>query len=519
MNRLAARLNIRDIPDQIIYLWRHTGLTLAGTSIFSAISGVLVGWILPRGPATTGQALVLLLASLLLGFICGLVLRSHKAIWLVPIIHILAIEITRLGISGPTVDRIRFDGTFPILAMVLGRGFHGLISILPMMYAAEIGVALAFWLSLEGVLRRPIQNPGLLVIRWLPGALLLLALVILLLIPGSTPPILGADGKPLPNSIAELRKVTIDGKQQGVLIRGYDVNKPVLLYLSGGPGQSSLPYPRVIFDDLSKDFVVVSWDQRGAGTSYAALDPTDTLTLERTVDDAIEMTNYLRDEFDEEKIYLLGESWGTTLGVLAAQKRPDLYYGYIGSGQMVSQRVTDQRLYHDLLDYADRVGDTALKNKMLAYGEPPYQDFMAYGFVMTYYEKLYKPYTPPADYIALGSKANLGFFGINGSEYNLVDKVNVLRGLLDMASVLYPRIQQVDFRQDVTRLDVPVYILDGEAELAARRDIALEWYDMLDAPIKRIYSFKNAAHAVAFEQFSEFHRIMLETVVPETYGK
>jgi pimeloyl-ACP methyl ester carboxylesterase len=82
---------------------------------------------------------------------------------------------------------------------------------------------------------------------------------------------------------------------------------------------------------------------------------------------------------------------------------------------------------------------------------------------------------------------------------------------------MYPQLQEIDFRQDVPQLDVPVYILDGAAELPARRDLALAWYDQLEAPIKRIYTFDNAGHSVAFEQFSALHQILTETILPETY--
>jgi pimeloyl-ACP methyl ester carboxylesterase len=83
--------------------------------------------------------------------------------------------------------------------------------------------------------------------------------------------------------------------------------------------------------------------------------------------------------------------------------------------------------------------------------------------------------------------------------------------------VMYPQLQEIDFRDDVPRLEVPVYFLDGEAELTARRDLFYEWYGALNAPSKQIFTFANAGHSVAYEQFEAFHRIMLETVLPETY--
>jgi len=168
----------------------------------------------------------------------------------------------------------------------------------------------------------------------------------------------------LPGSIAQMRMIPVGDGQQAVVMRGRDVNNPVLLYLSGGPGQSDLPYVRAIFHDLEEDFVVVAWDQRGVGKSYEALDPAATLTLDRAVTDVIEVTNYLRGRFAEEKIYLAGVSWGSTLGVLAVQREPELFHAWIGSGQMVSQRETDQRLYADLLALADERGDAALREQL-----------------------------------------------------------------------------------------------------------------------------------------------------------
>jgi proline iminopeptidase len=187
---------------------------------------------------------------------------------------------------------------------------------------------------------------------------------------------------------------------------------------------------------------------------------------------------------------------------------------------MVSQRETDKRLYQDVINLAEQKGDEQLAAKMRLYGEPPYADIpYANAFVMGQYNALYKPYTPPQSYIELGTAANVGPWGIFGSEYTLVEKVNVLRGLVDMFSVMYPQLQGLDFRNDVTKLEVPVYILDGAAELTARRDLALEWFNKLEAPSKHLFTLENAAHSVAFEQFEVVRNIMTETVLSETYQR
>jgi proline iminopeptidase len=506
-------------PPLLRAVWHRRWLGAVVAVGVAGVGGIVTALLMPRGPVTAPQTLLVMLGGLGVGGVAGLVLRSRWALLIAPFAHLAAFETGRLNAIGPTVDRVFFDSAYGILAFVLGRGVYALVALLPMALGATYGAALARRLTAAAAdatsLSGRIGRAGR---RGVAGGttLALIALAVAIALPARTPPISGADGNPIPGSVAELTRVRLGDHDQWIMIRGYDATKPVLLYLSGGPGQSDLPFTRVLFDDLARDFVVVGWDQRGTGKSYPALDP-PTLTLDRAVADTIELTNYLRERFGEQKIYLLGESWGSTLGVLAAQQRPDLFHAVIGSGQMVSQRETDRRLYADVLALADRTDDAELARTMRSYGEPPYNNVFASAFVMQQYERLSTPYTPPQAYIDRGTAAGLGPWGVFGSEYSPIEKVNVLRGLMDMFGVLYPQLQEIDFRRDVPGLDVPLYVLDGQAELRARRDLAREWLEQVDAPRKRIFSFPNAGHSVAFEQFEEFGRLMNEVIIPETY--
>jgi len=488
---------------------------IAATVAESALAGLLVATTMPRGPVTGAHALIVMGVGLVVGALAGLVFPSRWAMLLAPLAYGVAFELGRAGTSGPLVAAPSFDTTYGILALILGRGVHAVLAFLPMALGVFYGRALSARMGLGAALSAPSRFgyalAGL-------ATLAVVALAVLIVLPVSAPPIVDADGEPVPGSIATLEKVQLGGHEQWISIRGQSEDKPVLLYLSGGPGQSDLPFSRVLFEDLTRDFIVVGWDQRGTGKSYPALDPVDTLTLERAIADTAELSEYLRDRFDEEKIYLLGESYGSFLGVLTVQRHPELYHAYVGSGQMVDPLETTKRLHRDVLVYAAETGDKALAQRMEAFGEPPYHNTFANAFVMGYYDALATPYTPPRAYIEKGQAAGIGPWGILAEEYGFMEKLGVLRGLMDLYDVMWPQMLDTDFRQDVTQVEVPIYLLDAEHELAARRDLALAWFELLEAPRKRIYTFENAGHSVAFEQFQELHRILTETIVPETYA-
>ncbi|MEG4855444.1 alpha/beta fold hydrolase [Microcoleus sp. B5-D4] len=187
----------------------------------------------------------------------------------------------------------------------------------------------------------------------------------------STPPILDVNSKPIPNSIAVLEKVKLGGSEEWISIRGKDSRNPVLLFLAGGPGGSQLVTARRALAGLEDRFVVVNWDQPGAGKSFDAVDRSK-LTPDRYITDTRELVLNLRQRFGKEKVYVLGESWGSALGIMVVQRYPELFHAFIGTGQMVAFLENDLICYDFALRLAQKRGDTKQVEKLKLQGPPPY---------------------------------------------------------------------------------------------------------------------------------------------------
>lgn len=499
-------------------LWAHPATRIAAAAGAAITSGLAAALIMPRGPVTSVQALILMALGLLTGIAAGFAMRSRWASLIAPVTHIAAFEIARVGEDGPTVDGIHLGTTYGILALILGRGVYIVLAIMPMLVGVAWGKGFASRIAADPLVRVNRRHRLRHRIGVVANALTTVAIIVLaawIARPASVPPVVDASGNEIPGSIAEITRITLGGNEQWVQVRAANPDNPVIVYIPGGPGQSDFAQSRVLLQPLEDNFVVVTWDQAGNGRSYASWDPAR-ITPERAVADLIELTDYLRDRFDEEKIYLLGESWGTAPAVLAAQQRPDLFHAIISSGQMVAFTETDRMIYEDLLAWA-YANDQGLAEQLRDFGPPPYDDLWAYSVLFENYPNIESDYDPPQAYVDRHEASGVGFFGVMGSEYDPINKVNLFRSLMDTFDVLYPQLQGIDFRRDVPSLDVPIYIFDGEHELRGRREPLQEWFGMLQAPEKEMFTYEDGGHAVAFEHADDLDRILNEIILPATY--
>jgi pimeloyl-ACP methyl ester carboxylesterase len=325
----------------------------------------------------------------------------------------------------------------------------------------------------------------------------------------STPPILDAQGHAIPNSIAVMEKVKLGGAEEWITIRGKDTRNPVLLFLAGGPGGTQLVTERRALAGLEDHFVVVNWEQPGAGKSFDAIDRSK-LTVDRYITDAHELVLNLRQRFGKEKVYVLGESWGSALGIMVVQRYSELFQAFIGTGQMVAFLENDRICYDFALRLAQERGDTKQVAKLNRQGPPPY-----YGNDVALKSAAYL--TETFNFMNKNPAiANPGFNTLQdlaGSEYGLYDKLNFVRGLLDTFGIVYQQLWDVDFRKQATSLKVPVYFLIGRHDVNAPTKLTEEYFNLLTAPQKELIWFERSGHNPWMNESDKFVDVMVDRLL------
>lgn len=294
--------------------------------------------------------------------------------------------------------------------------------------------------------------------------------------------------------------VRIGGVDQWVSIRGVDRRNPILLYLHGGPGYVSMPTAWSQTRAWEDYFTVVHWDQRGAGKTYAAASDPDamieSLTYERMVEDAVEMAAWLRQEFGKERIFVLGQSWGSFLGVELARRHPDWLHAYIGVGQAADMMESERRGYTWVLAQA-RVDNNAEAIAALEALAP------------------YAATTAPSTDALLQQRRWLGHYG--GVAYRRPDSSDFTRTARlspdytdrDLALVwqaneravqkLFPELWRRNLNE-VTHLQTPVMLFSGRHDHNVSSAVGAEWLARLDAPSKTLVWFEHSAHEPTSEE-------------------
>lgn len=319
--------------------------------------------------------------------------------------------------------------------------------------------------------------------------LLLSVVVVFVVLRGGTPALRDDAGRVLPRAIAKLEWPALGGVRQAVLLRGADTAKPVVLFLHGGPGMPTMYLAHAFQRPLENDFVMAQWDRRGAGKSYGARVPSESLTVQRTLADLYELTLWLRTRFHQDRIYLVAHSWGTYLGLVAVTEHPEWYRAYIGMGQLVPDTAAAhaaQRTF--VLEEARRRGDTALVARLASPGATVGEN----------------------ELFAVGGeiRSATGFWpllrtGLMAPEYTLFDAWNVRRGA-QLLSATFAALPGPALPIAGSTVSVPVFLFLGRYDYNTPSALAASYVDSLVAPLKGVVWFERSAHFPFFEEPERF---------------
>ena len=336
-----------------------------------------------------------------------------------------------------------------------------------------------------------------------------LIIILLILSPGKPKQFVDVNGNKLANSISEKIFIDINGSLQGMFIKGKNLDNPVILYLHGGMPDYFLTekYPTYLEDN----FTMVWWEQRNCGISYNSNYSENATTLEQLVDDTIVLTNYLLKQFNKKKIYLMGHSGGTFLGVYVIDKAPELYEAYIGIAQMSDQFLSEKIAYDYILNKYKEMNN----QKMVEQLE---------GFGFNDQKNIPKEYLKMRDEamheLGIGTMRNMRnivtdlflpslFF----SEYTISEKYKLWASKSKSGiSQNWEKMIRTNLIETKNDFKVPVYFFHGLYDYTCSYELAKKYFNKINAPIKGFYTFEQSAHSPLFEEPEKMNRILINDV-------
>lgn len=324
---------------------------------------------------------------------------------------------------------------------------------------------------------------------------------------GSTPAFRDRSGNIVQGSVATMERVTLGGIEQSVTIRGRNAKAPILIWLHGGPGMDATGMWRFYNAALEDHFVVVYWTQRGTGRSYSSNIPHKSMNLGQFVGDLDQLVELLTRRLGANKVVLAGHSWGTNIGVAYSQAHPEKVAAYVGVSQIANAAEDERRSYAFTLAEAKKRGNTKALAELQSVGPPPYP-VESLLIQRGWLEKFGGAWHKPTSFFQLLQTS------FKASEMTWYDGVKFNAGLDFSLNALWPENGKVDWMGKATRFAVPVFIVAGRYDRNTDADLAYEYFEKIEAPVKQFKWFEQSAHSPPFEEPQVFNNFMIKEVLP-----
>lgn len=314
-------------------------------------------------------------------------------------------------------------------------------------------------------------------------------------------------------SVFEKTYIDIDGAKIGIIITAKDSSNPVLLFCGGGPGIPQYLLEYMHPTELWKDFTVCYFDYRGTGLSYSKDIDTSDMTTERFTADVVAVTDYLRDRFNQEKIYIIGHSFGTYIALNTVYLHPERYKAYFAVSQICNQKQSELTAYEYMKSEYEKRGNKKAVKKFEKYP-------------INTSQKAFKEYTTSSlrdksmHDLGVGTCRNMrsvisGIFfpSLKCKAYTPSERINIWRGKIQANKYAVTE-DTFNFNafNDIPEIKIPIYFFGGQYDYTCCYLIQKEYYDIIKAPDKQFFTFEDSAHSSIYEQPDKAKRIIGELI-------
>lgn len=307
--------------------------------------------------------------------------------------------------------------------------------------------------------------------------------------------------------------VPIGGIDQWIAIQGRDVHNPPILFLHGGPGEAQSPFLKE-FVSWERYFVVANWDQRGSGKTFGRNgSATPNMTLNRLIEDAIEVAERVRARLSRQKLILVGHSWGSFLGVNIVKRRPDLFCAFVGTGQVVSFAASAENRVDWARQQAIAVGDTETLEAIQKAEESPLAERAMAELAASAKYRL-----SPSD--SLYVKIEYEFMQHAGglSTSSMTDLSNLrnaakgaaadwIAGAEFSGSKLEAIVKTMNIRELGLEIGIPFFVIQGRDDHITSYEAARKYVDEIHAPAKAFIPI-DGGHFACFTNAEQFADVM-----------
>lgn len=313
----------------------------------------------------------------------------------------------------------------------------------------------------------------------------------------------GQPAKPL----SEERFVRLGDLDQWISIRGAHRTDPVLLVVHGGPGEAQWP-AAAIYRHWEESFVVVQWDQRGAGHTYGRHgEQTPGVTLERIAKDGVELAAYLCRTLGRQKIIVLGHSWGTLVATRMVLERPGLFAAYVGTGQVVNWAAMVNTQFDLLLAKARKDQDVEAIRELEGIGRPdPSNADQFFSF-----SRRSRGIMPRSDQDWF---AHLRSSSAELKKSEPVEYRNLEAGMMFTGRRVLPDQLAVDLRRTGCGIRIPYFVIQGEDDIITPTAAAVDYFGCIESTNKQLILIPQAGHFAFLTAADAFLKALVTRVRP-----